>query len=180
MKKYVLVLILLLAVVFAVGCAESDSNDSNNQGVDNPSNVAENLSKETAVSSNQSANPDTEWIASLKTHSMIIQTDLQGLSAAQNPFDADILKKYGQNLVDDTQRAIEEDENCTVSPSLDAAKKHWGSALRDYNMAGQFTTIGADAYLNEDYDSATTNFQKAATFYNSANADVNLTFSYIN
>jgi len=179
MKKYVLVLILLFAVVFAAGCVESDSNNSNYQDVENPSNVVENSSKDTATLGNQSVNQDAEWVASLKIHSMIIQTDLQGLSTAQNPFDAEILSKYGQNLIDDTQRAIEENENYTVSSSLKEAKEYWSSALRDYNMAGQFTVIGADAYMNGDNDSAITNLQKATTFFNSANADVNLTASYI-
>lgn len=182
MKNKFLILLVLLAVMMAIGCTESGSEEINSQIIgDSPqtgessSQIQENVSTSTATSVSQ----DADWVAAMQAQSNIIQKDFTGLGSNHDPFDAEGLAKWGQILVDDTQKAIEENDNYTVSPSLIKAKERWETALRNYNMAGQFTVIGANAYLNGDDTSASTNLQKATTFFNAGNANVNLTISYI-
>lgn len=182
MKNKYLVLLVLLAVITVIGCTDSGGENTNSQSIgdspqtgENSSQDHENLSTSTTTSGNQ----DAEWIAAMQAQSNIIQEDFAGISSCQDPFDAEGLAKWGQIFVDDTQKAIEENDNYTVSPAIYKAKEHWVIALRNYNSAGQFTVIGANAYLNGDETSASTNFQKASTFLNTGNANVNLTTSYI-
>lgn len=182
MKYKYLVLLVLLAVMTAIGCTDSGGENTNSQIIgdspqteENSSQGQENLSTSTTTSVNQ----DAEWIAAMQAQSNIIQKNFAGISSCQDPFDAEGLAKWGQILVDDTQKAIDENDNYTISSDLDKAKEYWGMALRNYNSAGQFTVIGANAYLNGDETSFSTNLEKASTFFNSGNADVNLTVSYI-
>ncbi|AYK15791.1 MAG: hypothetical protein ACOX7X_00795 [Methanosarcina flavescens] len=182
MKNKHLILLILLAVVMAVGCTESSNEKTNSQSVGNSAQTIENSSQvheNNLTTTDTSTNQDAEWISVMQAQSDMIQTDLAGISSNQDTFDAEGLAKSGQTIVDDTQKAIDENDNYTVSPALEEAKEHWGFALRNYNMAGQFTVIGANAYLDGDDASASTNFEKATTFFNSGNADVNLTVSYI-
>lgn len=168
--------------MLAIGCTESGSEENSSKAVGEPSQVTESSSqaqedtlKPTATSTDQ----DTEWTALMQNQSSMLQNDLIGISNNQNPFDAEGLAKSGQTLVDDTQKAIDENDNYIVSSALTKAKEYWETALRNYNMAGQFTVIGANAYLDGDEDSALTNFQKSTTFFNAANANVNLSVSYM-
>lgn len=167
--------------MMAVGCAESGNEETNSQDVGEASQTTESSAQaqDTPESTATSVDQDAEWIALMQNQSSILQNDLTGIGSNQNPFDAEGLAKWGQTLVDDTQEAIDENDKYVVSPALTKAKEHWEIALRNYNTAGQFTVIGANAYLEGDEDSASTNFQKATTFFNTGNGNVNLTVSYM-
>jgi hypothetical protein len=111
----------------------------------------------------------------MQNQSNMLLADFAGIDSNKNPFNAEGLAKWSQILVDDTQKAMAENDNYTVSPALENPKKEWRMALQDYNMAGQFSGFGAKDYMNGDGNSASTNFQKATTFIGSASAHVNLT-----
>jgi hypothetical protein len=168
--------------MMAVGCAESGSEKTNSQSTGDSAQTIENSSQvheNNLTSTDTSTNQDAEWISIMQVQSNMIQTDFAEISSNQDPFNAEGLAKSGQTLVDDTQKAIDGNNNYTVSPALSEAKEHWEIALRNYNMAGQFTVIGANAYLDGDDASASTNLQKATTFFNTGTANVNLTVSYM-
>ena len=72
------------------------------------------------------------------------------------------LAVYAQQIVNDTQNAIQENDQYTVSPKLQDAQKEWRAGLQDYNSAGQFLLQGANKAKNGTLEAE--NFQKARTF----------------
>jgi len=72
------------------------------------------------------------------------------------------------------QQKVIKSDKYTVSPALHDAKEYWDLALGNYNEAGQFTVMGADDYNKGDETSASTNFQKATTFFNMGTGNVEL------
>ena len=95
----------------------------------------------------------------------ILKADLEGVSDAANNSDYIMLAIYAQNIVNDTQIAIQENDQYTVSLKLQDAQKEWRAALQDYNSAGQFLLQGANEAKNGT--GGIENFQKARTFRNS-------------
>ena len=186
MKRYAyLVLFIVLASLLAVGCTESNSEETDTENIEATSQTLETSSQATEDSSqDQDSYQDSEWLAYLQTHMAIIQLDLEGLSSAQGnrsgSFDTKVMIEHGQNLVNDTQTAIEENDKYTVSPKLQETQKYWRMSLQNYNSAGQFTVIGAEAFEKGDETEAKTNFEKAATFFNMGNTKVKLASDSIN
>lgn len=180
MKRYAyLVLFIVLASLLVVGCTESNSEEKNNESIESPSQTLETSSQAIEEPSNdQDGYQDSDWLAYLQIHMAIISLDLEGLSSAQGDtpgsFDTKIMIEYGQNLVNDTQTAIEENDKYTVSPELQETQKYWRMSLQNYNSAGQFTVIGAEAFEKGDETEAKTNFEKAATFINMGNIKAKL------
>ena len=93
---------------------------------------------------------------------------MDGVSDAANNSDYTTLAVYAQYIVNDTQNAIQENDQYTVSPKLQDAQKEWRVALQDYNSAGQFLLQGANEAKNGT--GGVENFQKARTFSDSGTA----------
>ncbi len=183
LKTKVFVLLAIFTTLLAVGCVGSADEETSSHAEEGSSgSVDEETSiqvEESSPPSNPSAYQDEEWIASAKNQSKIIRTDFAGVSSARESFDADVLGVWGQNLVNDTQEAIEKNDNYTVSSTLQDAQKQWELALQDYNKAGEFIVTGADAYKNGNIISATNDFRKAATFVKTGTESAKLAAAYV-
>lgn len=183
LKTKILILFVSFATLLALGCVGSADEESSSHAEESSSGSADEESspqvEESSPQSKISTYQDEEWIASAKNQSKIIRTDFAGVSSARESFDADVLGKWGQNLVNDTQEAIEENDNYTVSSTLQDAQKQWGLALQDYNKAGEFIVTGADAYKNGNIISATNDFRKAATFVKTGTESAKLAAAYV-
>lgn len=179
----VLVLFVIFATLLAVGCvgsADEETSDNYEESLSGSADEESSLQvEENSPQSNTSTYQDEEWIASAKNQSKIIRTDFAGISSARESFDADVLGKWGQNLVNDTREAKEENDNYTVSSTLQDAQKQWVLALQDYNKAGKFIVTGADAYKNGHIISATNDFRKAATFVKTGTESAKLAAAYV-
>lgn len=155
MKKYIYIafLILLLALIVR--------GFTGSQNGENISKVQQN----SPLNTFKSAYQDIAWGNNVQKHLRILKTDLDNVSNATNNSDYTTLAVYAQQIVNDTQNAIQENDQYTVSPKLQDAQKEWRLALQDYNSAGHFLLQGADEAKNGIVGAE--NFQKAITFRNS-------------
>ena len=60
----------------------------------------------------------------------------------------DVIGKYGHKIIDDSSKAIEENDKYTVSSNLQDAQTQWGLALKDCKYAGQFWVQSVDDIKN--------------------------------
>ncbi len=152
MKKYIyFALFILLFALIVRGFAVSQND--------------ENTSQPSPLNTFKSAYQDIAWGNSVQKHLRILKTDLDGVSNATNNSDYTMLAVYAQQIVNDTQSAIQENDQYVVSPKLQDAQNEWRLALQDYNSAGQFLLQGANEAKNGTVGAE--NFQKAITFRNS-------------
>jgi len=136
MKKYIyFTLFILLFALIGWGFAGL-KNDENASQSDSPLNTL------------QSTQQDIAWGINVQKNLRILKTDLDGISNATNNSDYTALAVYAQQTVNDTQNAIQENDQYTVSPKLQDAQNEWRVALQDYNSAGQFLLQGANEAKN--------------------------------
>lgn len=152
-KKYIYFALFILLVVLIVRVFAGSQNDENASQPNSPLNTF------------KSASQDIAWGNNVQKHLRILKTDLDGVSSAANNSDYTTLAVCAQRIVNDTQNAIQENDQYTVSPKLQEAQKEWRTALQDYNSAGQFLLQGANEAKNGTVGAE--NFQKARTFRNS-------------
>lgn len=110
--------------------------------------------------SSSATSQDAEWKASVQTQYSILKTDFDGMVNTTNNYqnlnnsNADAIGKDGQKIVDDAQKAIEENDKYTVSSNLQDAQSQWGLALKDCKYAGQFWVQSVDDIKNGNTTSA--------------------------
>jgi len=136
MKKYIYFILFILLVALIGWGFEGSRNDENASQQDSPLNTF------------QSAYQDITWGTNVQKNLKILQTDLDGVSNATNNSDYTTLAVYAQQTVNDTQNAIQENDQYTVSPKFQDAQNEWRMALQDYNSAGQFLLQGANEAKN--------------------------------
>lgn len=188
MKKYVFIILLILfASMLAVGCTGSNSEKTASQESSTPSKdqavsqqtsssatsqESNTSSKDQTVSQQPSSSAtyqDAEWKASVQTQYSILKTDFDGMANATNNYqnlnssNADAIGKYGQKIVDDAQKAIEENDKFTVSSKFQDAQTQWGLALKDCKYAGQFWVQSVEDIKNGNTTSADVTKAEATT-----------------
>ena len=155
MKKYIYFTFFVLLFALVIGVFAGSQNDGN----------ASQAQQDSSQNPLKSAYQDITWGANVQKHLKILKADLEGVSDAANNSDYIMLAIYAQNIVNDTQIAIQENDQYTVSLKLQDAQKEWRAALQDYNSAGQFLLQGANEAKNGT--GGIENFQKARPFRNS-------------
>lgn len=155
MKKYIYFILFILLIVIIVGGFAVSQNGRNASQVQ--SNSLQNPFK--------SAYQDIAWAANVQKNLKILKTDLDGVSNAANNSNYTALAVYAQQTVNDTQNAIQENDQYTVSSKLQDAQKEWRAGLQDYNSAGQFLLQGANEVKNGTIGAE--NLQKARTLSDS-------------
>ncbi|HEX2919564.1 MAG TPA: hypothetical protein VHO50_00210 [Bacteroidales bacterium] len=158
MKKYIYFILFILLIALIVGVFAGSQNDKNSSQAQlySPLNTL------------KSAHQDIKWITNVQKHLKILKTDLDGVSNAANNSDYATVAVYAQQIVNDTQNAILENDQYTVSPKLQDAQKEWRAALQEFNSAGQFLLQGANEAKNGT--GGAENLQKARTFSDSGTA----------
>jgi len=96
---------------------------------------------------------DAQWMANVQKHSALLSNDIEEVGNTTSNSDSDKLATYGQYLIDDTQTAIEENNQYVVSPKCQDARKEWELALNDYSSAGELMTQVAGGANNNNTDS---------------------------
>jgi hypothetical protein len=155
LKKYIyIVLFFLLAAVFIGVFAGSNNEIIISQSLANSS-----------QSTLESAYQDIQWGINVQKNLRLIKSDFDNVSSALNNSNYTALAISAQYLIDDTQRAIKEDDQYTVSPKLQEAQKEWRAALQESNSAGKLLLKGANEAKRgvREFE----NFQKAAALNNS-------------
>lgn len=149
MKKCILVLILLLVVISAVGCTESDNKDTNVSSIGTSSQGDVSLQQ-----TGQTEYQDKDWANNGAKHIIIIQQDLTNISSAAKSMDIYSLSTSATFLEAHTKIAIEECDSYTVSPELQPGKDEYRAALVDANNAATFYTLAAGYIKTGDTTSA--------------------------
>lgn len=87
---------------------------------------------------------DIEWCANAQKNLNLLKTDFDAVSNAVNNSDHTLLETSAQYVINDTKKAIEENDQYQVSPELQNVQNEWKLALKDYNYAGRFLLLGAN------------------------------------
>ena len=134
--------IIVLFLLMAVLGGSSDSNQK--QETTQAPATTEQKTEKTPVATpdatpvtTQTVYQDVEWAQSVQKYSSLISVDFTNTGKAANNLDCDILASGAQNIVDDTQKALDENSKYTISPKYQEAQKEWELALKDYNSAGK-------------------------------------------
>ena len=150
-KKYVyIILLILLASMLTAGCTGSNSEKTSAQTSGTPAKDQASSQQPAASATSQ----DTEWKASVQAQYAILKADFDVMSNTTNNYQnlnnstVDVIGKYGQKIIDDSSKAIEENDKYTVSSNLQDAQTQWGLALKDCKYAGQFWVQSVDDIKN--------------------------------
>lgn len=135
MKKQMLVLAAIAAVMLAIGCVSSGSENA----------ASQNTSSSSAASTpSGDSNQDTDWMLSTSSHMNIIKADQEDCNKAIDSSDYSAVAKAGQKIVDDTQKALDDNSKFKLSTKAQEAQKEWTATLQDYNSAGKYMILAAN------------------------------------
>ena len=93
----------------------------------------------------------------------------------RNHSDYTSLSRLGQNITNDSQAALTENNQYTLSPQFQDTQKEWGLALEDSNSSGKYVIIIANDLRNRNMNSKIDDIQKYTEYRDSMNAHVNKT-----
>lgn len=150
MKKYVLVLILLLVVISVVGCTEADNKNTTILSTETVSQDQASLQQPS-----QTGYQDKEWAINGKKHTVVILKDYENVSKAIKSMDMYSISTSSTVLEAHTKTAIEECDSYTVSSELQQGKDEYRAGLIDANNAATFLIL-AMGYL-KDRDTVSAN-----------------------
>lgn len=80
---------------------------------------------------------DRQWESNKEQQESLLASNFKALYNAELKVDLKTIATYGRNITNNTQKAIKENNNFTLSPKLQGAQKEWGLAMHDYNAAGK-------------------------------------------
>ena len=83
-------------------------------------------------------------IVSIQRCSPLIGTDFTNTGSAADNLDYDALAIDGQNIIDDTQKALDENSQYSISTKYQDTQNEWVSGLKDYNSAGKYVILVAN------------------------------------
>ena len=111
----------------------------------------------------------------MQHHTSLLSPYFKTVSDASRSGDFKTLVTYGQYIVDDTQKAIDENNQFKVSPKLQEAQKEWGLAMQDYNSAGKLMVKADNEALANidavaDINQYTEYLKTGSNHYNRANS----------
>ncbi len=153
MKNYVyFILFILLASMLAVGCTGSNGEKNAPQNPETSSQDQASSPQPTAAATYR----DVEWNASVQKNYAILKTDFDEMANITNNYnyqtlsdsDTDAIAKYGENIMDDAQKATEENDKYTVSPKFQDKQNEWRTALQICNGAGHSWILSANDIKN--------------------------------
>ncbi len=127
----------------------------------------------------QSAAQDTAWKESVHNNSLLLQTDFGNVGTLNDTKTPDYttLSITGQNIIDDSDKALKENDQYNLSAKYQDAQKEWVLALGDSKSAGKYMIIVADDSKKGNVNSE--NVQKVTSFSNSALAHIKRTNTLI-
>jgi len=156
--------------MLAVGCTELKGSNSTSQA--------------SAPHQTQNGYQDAEWNESLHKYTRVLGPDFKNAQPIINTVNNSdklensnytTLTTIGQNIVDNSQAAITENEQYTLSPQLQDAQKEWGLALEDCNSAGKYIILIASDVKNGNTSSKFEDLEKYIKYRNSMNAHLKKT-----
>jgi hypothetical protein len=153
--KTITILIVLIFVFLSFGCIGNNTESKNvsaGDAVPPIKTLADNESGSNVVTPTPNVTPtstqlvyqDAAWGLYIQRCAPLISTDFTNAGSAADNLDYTTLGINGQNIVDDTQKALDENGQYNVSPKYQDAQNEWELALQDYNSAGKYMILVAD------------------------------------
>ena len=137
-----------------------------------------NASQTSSTQPTEAVYQDTEWRESIHKYTGLLGTDFQNVQIAMNNTnnsDYTTLAALGQNITDDSQAALTENNQYTVSPQFKDAQKEWGLALEDSNSAGKYVIMVSNDIKNGNMNLKIEDIQKYIEYRNSLNTHLDKT-----
>jgi hypothetical protein len=128
----------------------------------------------------ESAAQDTAWKESLHNYSLLLKNDFENVGTNINDTkntDYTTLAIIGQNTIDDSNKALDENNQYNLSAKYQDAQKEWVLALEDSKSAGKYMIMVADDGKKGNVNSE--NVQNVISFRNSAQARIKRTETLI-
>lgn len=135
-----MIIFIVLAVMFAAGCVDSENEDTNVSSDGASLDGQENLE--------QTEYQDLEWAHNAGTHTPVISKDLKNISTAARDLDIYSLSTSSTFLEGHTKVAIEDSDSYVVSPEMQHGKDEYRAGLVDANNAATFYKLAA-VYIND-------------------------------
>lgn len=191
MKKYILVFIILLFVASAVGCAESNSQDTKvaSEGTSNSGQEDIQQSAQTTETTSESpentqqppqtttettlAYDDALWLNVLATDMSpdgTLITDMNNMAYACTNVETVGMNQigiYAENLYQSTNAALQHSNSYNVSPELQPAKDECNKGLAEINTAAMLVAGAVDAYNKGDEDTCISLMESAKKYTDS-------------
>jgi len=159
---------VLLASILATGCTGLTNNfkASSPQPSPDPAQMPSLL-----------VNQDSAWIESFQKYAPLIKLDAENMMTDSTSSDPNAKRNVASILVSNTREALNENDQCTVSPKYKEAQIEWEQTLEDLNLAGNsmldiVNNIDAPSKVNDytNYDtkmkSGYSHLKRAVTLFN--------------
>lgn len=166
LKKYTyLIFFVLLATLIVAGCSGS-SNDTAPYTQNNSSQIKASPQNST----NNVTYQDAEWVNNVENNRDLINADLNNSTHAIIISDYKTLATSGQNLINDSQNALNQSNQFSVSPVYKNAQKEWKLSLENVSNVGKYAILVANDGENESVTQTVMNedIKKMGFYYNSA------------
>lgn len=166
LKKYTyLIFFVLLATLIVAGCSGS-SNDTAPYTQNNSSQIKASPQNST----NNVTYQDAEWVNNVEDNRDLINADLNNSTHATIISDYKTLATSGQNLINDSQNALNQSNQFSVSPAYKNAQKEWKLSLENVSNVGKYAILVANDGENESVTQTVMNedIKKMGFYYNSA------------
>ena len=155
LKKYLLIVLFCFLAAIIIGVFTGlDSEKSTSQSREN-----------SPQSTLESAYQDVKWGLNVQKNLKVLKSDFSNISSATNKSDYNALAEAARYEINNTQNAIEENDQYRVSSKLIEPQKEWRAALQDFNSAGTFLLEGANEAKSGR--NGLENFKKAAALSSS-------------
>jgi hypothetical protein len=164
LKNTLILLLIVALIVIVAGCSGSkpqDTADTSNNAPTTPTSSV--------------VSQDDAWQQNVQTNSALLSTDLKNIQAAisdtNNP-DFATLGNVGQNLIDDAQKALNDNDKYTVVKYKDE-QKEWVLALQDSVSAGKSAIAVSNDGKNSDSVALSKDAKEYVIYEHSASAHLN-------
>lgn len=162
LKAIYIILFVLMASILAAGCIGSDNNSQVLQSTNTTAPKPVETRNLTATQENTTVDVDTAWQENFQKYSKLIKLDAENMQMDWTSSDrtGTVLKTDGKAIVNDTQKALDENNKSTISPKYQDAQNEYVLALNDYNSAGKSLIAMADGLTYPASGDAFENFYK--------------------
>jgi PBP1b-binding outer membrane lipoprotein LpoB len=200
MNKWIKIIIGILVLFLIIGMLGASNNNTSNQTqttstptpaatstptpVETPAPTPVETPVETPVvtpveTSTQIVYTNIKWVQNVNQNSIKIGNDLQNASPDITNSDYPSIRSDGQRIEFDTQQALNESQQNTVSTPYQLAKQEWELCLSDYNSVGKCLINMSDDVKNNDTTSLQSNSVQMESYLNSGSEHFNNTKTLI-
>ena len=115
---------------------------------------------------------DSKWLTMYVSDMTQVNTDMKSLTIVAKNYDTTSLSKYADTLHADSQRAVENNDLCNISPDLQDAKDEYRLAMLQANKVAVYAKSGVEEYNNKNLVALNSDVKKAIECVKSYNEHI--------